>query len=238
MDLPPQLRQLRDFYYHSALTLPAEKNFIHAPALIDRPTFFTLEQLKAHLNSPTLMPSFFMLYWQGKPVDCSAAIAHKFVNEGMDLKFLNKAILEDYLSRGASLVLEGLDILNPTINAMCAAIDAARQGVFSNSVVFFSQRGGEAYRGHWDAQDVLVIHLAGEKRWRLHERQPPRLVDVNELPRDKMGKMQAEVTMRPGDALFLKAARRTRSRPWAITRCICPSTSAIARSAWTSRSTS
>src|SRR2546430_7491013 len=34
--------------------------------------------------------------------------------------------------------------------------------------VFFSQRGSEAYRGHLDTDDVLAIHLAGAKKWRLY----------------------------------------------------------------------
>lgn len=205
MELPPQLRQLRDFYYKTALSLPPDRDFVHQPGLVDRPGFFTLATLRTHINNPVLMPDFFALYWQGKQVDCSVALAHKFVKPGADLKFLNKGILEDYLSRGASLVLEGVDILDPSVNALCASIDAGRECVFSNCVVFFSQRGNEAYRGHRDMQDVLAIHLAGEKRWRIHGRQPPRMVELDDLPRERMGKLQAEIVMRPGDALFMKS---------------------------------
>jgi Cupin superfamily protein len=204
MELPPQLRELRDFYYKVALKLPAEKAFVHAARVIERPTFFTLEHLKAHLNSPMLMPDYFALYWQGKRVDCASAVARKVV-QGVDVPFLNKGILEDYLSHGASLVLEGLDILEPTINEMCAAIDAVHECVFSNCVAFFSQKGNEAYRGHRDTDDVLVVHLAGEKKWRIHERQAPRWVELFDLPPESMGSLQAEVLMRPGDALFIRS---------------------------------
>lgn len=203
MELPPQLRALRDFYYKTALKLPADKDFVHAPGLMSRPTFFTLENLKAHLNSPMLMPCYFTLYWQGDRVDCSSAVAHKVV-QGVEVNFLNKAILEDYLSRGASIVLEGLDVLDPTINAMCGAIDAAGECVFSNSVVFFSQKGSEAYRGHFDTDDVLVVHLAGQKKWQIHARQPRRWTD-QWLPPEKIGKLQAEVMMNPGDALYVRS---------------------------------
>lgn len=205
MELSPQLRKLRDFYYQTALSLPANKDFIHAPGLIERPAFFTLEHLKAHLNNPMLTPCFFALFWQGgKRVDCTPAIAHKIV-QGVKVEFLNKAFIEDYLSRGASLVLEGLDILDPSINALCRAIDAPHGCVFSNSVVFFSQKGNEAYYGHVDSDDVLVIHLAGQKRWRVHERQSRRWVNLSNLSPEQMGKVQAEVIMNPGDALFMKS---------------------------------
>ena len=209
MELSPQLRALRDFYYKTAKKLPDGQDFVHAPGLIRNPAFFTLEHLKTHLNNPLLMPGWFKLFWQGQAVDCAPAVGHKVI-QGAEVPFLNKGILEQYLSRGASLVLEGLDLLEPQINAMCAAIDHAGASenttVFSNSVVFFSQAaGGEAYRGHLDTSDVLVVHLAGAKRWKIHQRQQPRWVDLNELDAAHMGPVQADIVMRPGDALFMKS---------------------------------
>ena len=177
MELSPQLRQLRDFYYKTALKLPADQDFVHAKGLIDKPAFFTLEQLQAHLNNPLLLPTYFKMYWQGKEVDCAAAVGHKVI-QASEAPFLNKGILQDYLANGASMVLEGIDILDPQINAMCGAIDAANECVLSNSVVFFSQTsGGEAYRGHLDTADVLVVQLAGHKKWFVHQRQSPRWID-------------------------------------------------------------
>lgn len=209
MELSPQLRALRDFYYKTAKKLPDGQDFVHAPGLIRNPAFFTLEHLKTHLNNPLLMPGWFKLFWQGQAVDCAPAVGHKVI-QGAEVPFLNKSILEQYLSRGASLVLEGIDLLEPQINAMCGAIDQAGQKenttVFSNSVVFFSQAaGGEAYRGHLDTSDVLVVHLAGAKRWKIHQRQPPRWVELNELDAAHMGPVQADFVMRPGDALFMKS---------------------------------
>ena len=204
MELSPQLRQLRDFYYKTALKLASEQSMAHAPGLIDRPAFFTLEHLKQQLNNPLLMPGWFTLFWQGKQVDCRAALAHKVIQTA-EVEFLNKAIIEEYLSHGASLVLEGLDILDPMINAMCGAIDAPHECVFSNAVAFFSQQGNEAYRGHFDSDDVLVIQLAGSKNWRIHERQAPRRVDASEMTPAQMGLLQAELTMHAGDALYLRS---------------------------------
>ena len=203
MELSPQLRLLRDFYYKTALKRPAETNMVHAPGLIDRPAFFTMEHLQRYLNEPMLMPSWFLLLWQGKRVDCTPAVGNKII-QGNEVPFLNKGIIQEYLSHGAALVLEGIDLLDPVINAMCGAIDAPHASVFSNSVVFFSQKGQEAYRGHIDTDDVLVIHLAGQKKWRIYERLPTRRVNLDELPPEQMGKLQAEIVMNPGDALFLR----------------------------------
>ena len=59
-------------------------------------------------------------------------------------------------------VLEGLDILEPDINAFAASLDRAHAATFCNATAFYLQYGNEAYRGHLDTDDVLVIHVAGE----------------------------------------------------------------------------
>jgi ribosomal protein L16 Arg81 hydroxylase len=200
----PQLTTLLTFLTETAWKLPEDRDFWHQKGLIGTPAFFTLQDLKAYVNSPMLMPSYFSLIYQGKHVDCKPAIASKVVQR-VHIEFLNRGVLEDYLSRGAALVAEGLDIVFPQINEFCAAIDAARPGVLSNPLVFFSQRGTEAYRGHFDADDVLVMHLAGQKKWRLHARQAPRRVEMGELSPEKMGPLRKEITLNPGDALYLKA---------------------------------
>ncbi|MBL8386136.1 MAG: hypothetical protein JNM90_23840 [Burkholderiales bacterium] len=205
MELSPQLRQLRDFYYKTGLKLPPEKDFVRGERVIDRPAFFTLEHLRTHLNNPLLRPEYFKIYWQGKVVDCSRAMGHKVV-QGDELPFLNKGIIEEYLANGAAVVLEAIDIFEPMINAMCAAIDAAGEAVLSNSVAFFSQaKGGEAYRGHVDTADVLVVQLAGRKRWFVHERQKPRWIDLHEMEPPAMGPVQAEFVMEPGDVIYLRS---------------------------------
>ena len=204
MELSPELRALRDFYYKSGLKLAPERDFVRGEKVLDKPAFFTLEHLRRHLNNPLLTPDFFKLYWQGKPVDCSRAMGHKVV-QGAELPFLNKGIIEEYLANGAAVVLEAIDLFEPMVNAMCAAIDNAGEILLSNSVAFLSQaKGGEAYRGHVDTADVLVVQLAGRKKWYVHERQKTRWVNLNELDPAAMGPVQAEFVMQPGDVIYLR----------------------------------
>jgi len=200
----PQLKSLLAFLTETAWKLPEARDYWHQKGLIGAPEFFTLKDLKAYVNSPMLMPEYFSLIYQGKRIDCTPAIAHKVVQR-VHIQFLNRGMLEDYLARGAALVLEGLDIAFPEINAFCAAIDDAKANVLSNAVVFFSQRGAEAYRGHRDSDDVLVVHLAGQKTWHLHARQAPRRVELGEMTPEQMGPLRGEVTMNPGDAMFIRA---------------------------------
>src|SRR6202012_1695838 len=95
--------------------------------------------------------------------------------------------------------------LQPDINAFCGALDSPHDCVMSNAVAFFSQKGNEAYRGHLDLDDVVVIQLAGRKRWRIYERQAPRRTEMFDLPPEKMGKLVAEFEALPGDALYMRS---------------------------------
>ena len=203
-ELPPQLRVVRDFFFKQALSLPAERSHLFQPGLIKDQAIFRLEELRKHLNNPFLRLEFLQIVDQGKLVDTQPARCVKMVQR-RPIEFVNRRVLQEYLEKGAACLLEGVDILEPQVGLLAATLDRAHACTFSNAVVFFSQRGSEAYRGHIDADDVLAIHLAGAKKWRLHARQPPRRSHLVELERQEMGPVEAEIVMRPGDALFLRS---------------------------------
>jgi len=125
--------------------------------------------------------------------------------QNKELLFMDKELINEHLSRGAAVLLEGLDILEPAINAFAAKLDVSLPCALTNCVAFFSQRGNEAYEGHCDVDDVLVIQLEGEKRWRIFETQQRRYVDNGSLSKERMGRQLSEVVMRPGDGLYLRA---------------------------------
>jgi len=103
------------------------------------------------------------------------------------------------------VVLEGLDILDPRINALLTRIDESFPCVMSNCVAFFSQRDNEAYQGHCDTDDVLVFQLEGRKTWQLYEPQQRRYLGVSDQSDEQLGPVKEEITMRPGDALYVRA---------------------------------
>jgi Cupin superfamily protein len=203
-ELPPQLRLVRDFFFKQAASLPPERSHLHQPGLVKDQTIFRLEDLRKHLNNPFLHLEFLQIVDRGKLVDMQSARCVKVVQR-RPIEFVNRRVLQEHLERGAACLLEGVDILEPQVNLLAATLDRAHSCTFSNAVVFFSQRGNEAYRGHIDTDDVLAIHLAGAKKWRLHARQAPRRSHLVELDRAEMGPVEAEIVMRPGDALFLRS---------------------------------
>ena len=200
--LHPDLEQLLAFYVQQRSKPP--QAFSHAPGLIGSPSFFSVGALQTHLNNPLLTPNWIALVAGGEFVPLEAAGLHKVVQD-KPLFFMDKSVVEESLKRGAAVLLEGLDILDPGINAFAAKLDEALPCALCHSVAFFSQRGNEAYKGHSDLDDVLVVHLEGEKRWHLFEPHQRKLRNKGGLASQQMGKPLAQVTMRPGDALYLRA---------------------------------
>jgi len=203
-ELPPQLRLVRDFFFKQASSLPPERSYLHRPGLIENQTIFSLEDLRKHLNNPFLHLEFLQIVDRGKLVDLQNARCVKLVQR-RPIEFVNRRVLQQHLENGAAFLLEGVDILEPQISLLAASLDRAHACTFSNAVVFFSQRGNEAYRGHVDTDDVLAIHLGGAKKWRIYRRQPPRRSNLVELGEAEMGPLETEIVMRPGDVLFLRS---------------------------------
>ena len=201
--LSPVQRRIRDFYFKEGLSAPPDITHVHRVSLVPDQQLFSLEHLRRHLNNPLLDLNYLNLFQAGKPVDLSEANLYKLVQK-RKIGFVDRRVLQQHLERGAACVLEGLDILEPEINTLATALDRGRVATFSNATAFFSQRGNEAYRGHVDTDDVLVIHVAGEKRWSLHRRQAPRRIDLADLESAQMGPVEAEVVMRPGDVMYLR----------------------------------
>lgn len=203
MELSPVQRRIRDFYFKEGLGAPPEISHVHRAGLVPDQRLFTLNHLRRHLNNPLLDLNYLNLFQAGKPVDLASARVYKLVQK-RKIEFVDHRVLQRHLEQGAACVLEGVDILEPEVNKLAASLDRAHTATFSNATVFFSQRGNEAYRGHLDSDDVLVIHLAGEKRWRLHRRQAPRRVNLGDLGEAQMGPVETDVVMRPGDVLYLR----------------------------------
>lgn len=201
MPLHPELEQVLKFYNAQRAAPPAV--FAHASGYLPAVTFFGLASLQRHLSNPLLTPEWLNLFADGNSLSLDSAVVEKRV-QNKPLKFIDKSAIDGHLARGGALVLEGLDILEPAINDFIAKIDAALPCSLSNCVAFMSQRGGEAYRGHCDCDDVLVIQIEGRKRWHIYAPQVRRYVG-NVMDERGLGPQVAEVVMEPGDVLYVRA---------------------------------
>ena len=115
----------------------------------------------------------------------------------------------ELLRRGASLVLNNIETLHPGVLAVAEAI-AGRIGAKVSANLYCSWQSRQAFDSHYDRHDVYALHIAGEKTWRVYEGrmdnpiEHPAFYGVPQVEMDRLkGRVAAEVTMRPGDLLYL-----------------------------------
>jgi len=200
--LHKELQLLLDFYHQQRQKLPPA--FSYGAGVINNPSFFTVADLQRHLNNPLLQPEWVYAKLDGKRVELEKSCFYKSV-QAKQLNFMDKEVLSNEINKGAAIVLEGIDILDPGINEFVARLDESLPCVLANAEVFFSQQDNEAYEGHCDADDVLVVQLAGKKTWQLFHPQQRRYANIQNLSDQKLGPVMQEISMRPGDALYLRA---------------------------------
>ena len=200
--LHKELQSLLDFYLKQRQNLP--EAFTYKAGVINKPTFFTVADLQRHLNNPLMQPEWLYLKQNGVRVELEKFCFYKTV-QNKQLNFIDKDVINNEINKGAAVVLEGVDLLDAGINDFVTRLDESLPCVLSNAEVFFSQQDNEAYEAHCDADDVLVVQLAGKKTWNLYAPQQRRYANIQKLSDQQLGPVTQELTMRPGDALYLRA---------------------------------
>lgn len=114
--------------------------FVFANAQVDPLGLFSKHRLLDLLNNPLLTPEWLQVVLNGKALDFEKNFIWKSV-QGKQLKFLDKRPLIEALSGRASLVLEGLDILDAELGILVSEIDQLFPCVLSHCEAFWS-RGG------------------------------------------------------------------------------------------------
>ncbi len=119
------------------------------------------------------------------------------------------ARVRDLMRQGASIVCNDVDTLNSGLAATASALEEALEAkVQANLYCSWQQR--QAFDSHFDTHDVYAIHVEGEKIWRVYDGRRenpiahPAFKTLGQAHHDKAkGKVKAEVTMRPGDLLYI-----------------------------------
>lgn len=200
--LHKDLQALFDFFSQQRQNLP--EAYTYKAGVIHNPSFFSVADLQRHLNNPLLQPEWLTVMQDGDPVALEKSCFAKPVQR-KQLKFIDKDAINNAIDKGAAVVLEGIDLLDSGVNEFVARLDDSLPCVLSNAEVFFSQQDNEAYDAHCDADDVLVVQLVGKKTWNLYAPQARRYSGIENLSGQQLGPVTQEFTMRPGDAIYLRA---------------------------------
>lgn len=113
------------------------------------------------------------------------------------------------LRRGAAIVLNDIETLTPGIAEICNALEARFRGR-AQANLYCSWEAHQAFDVHFDTHEVFAAHIEGEKVWRVYEGRvdhPIAHPAYKQLPREyhekHRGKVLLEVTLRPGDLLYI-----------------------------------
>jgi len=151
------------------------------------------------------------LVLDGAEVPLEAYCVPGRTREGQRVMLPVAAQLEDYLSRGATLVLDRVEDLTPAV----AALSRHLESVLGASVVcnvYCSWQAHQGFPSHNDTTDVYVLHIAGVKNWRIYS---GRALNPSahaghhyshhgpEHHARAKGQIQQELELKPGDMLYL-----------------------------------
>jgi bifunctional lysine-specific demethylase and histidyl-hydroxylase NO66 len=105
---------------------------------------------------------------------------------------------------GATIVLQALHLHWRPAAVYCRALEATL-GCPAQANAYFTPAAARGFDVHHDTHDVLVLQVAGSKRWRWYE--PVRELALKSqkwsAEQDEPGPPVADVTLEPGDTLYL-----------------------------------
>jgi len=117
--------------------------------------------------------------------------------------------VQEWVRKGASVVLNDVDSLTPGLAAVSHAIESAGLGK-AQANVYISWQSHKAFPAHYDTHEVWAVQVEGEKYWNLWEGRadypiahPAFRNQAQEHHEQAKGKLRAKVLMQPGDLLYL-----------------------------------
>ncbi len=116
--------------------------------------------------------------------------------------------VQDWIAKGASVILNDIDALAPGVRALANDLQSATGGR-SQANLYFSMHQHKAFGPHCDVHEVFAVHCAGEKTWNIYEARDdapvnhPAFKPSDEERARRAGKVVAQVEMKPGDLLYI-----------------------------------
>ena len=125
---------------------------------------------------------------------------------GDDGSVADLATVRARFDEGCSVRLSWPQRHSDPVWAMLALLEE-RFGCGAGANVYHTPAGCQGFAPHWDDINAFVLQLEGEKSWRLYAPRSeaevlPRFSSPN-LAQEELGDLIAQVTLRPGDLLYL-----------------------------------
>ncbi|MGF1594867.1 MAG: JmjC domain-containing protein [Kiloniellaceae bacterium] len=117
-------------------------------------------------------------------------------------------LVQDWIGKGASVILNDIDALAPGVRALANELQEATGGR-SQANLYFSMAQRQAFGPHCDVHEVFAVHCHGEKVWNIYENREDTPINhpsfqFGDKERERRaGKVAEQVRMQPGDLLYI-----------------------------------
>lgn len=180
------------------------RHYKHFPGAVECPTaLMSWDALNDILATHRMDPPRFRLSADGEMLPQHRYASPVTTRRHTVWHRLNPAEMHARLAEGASLVLDAVDELHRPVEQAAMEIEACLKTVVQANL-YASWTPREGFGTHWDDHDVVVVQVAGRKRWKLYgtTRVAPMHTDT-EFPDPPPSEPIAELVLRPGDVLYL-----------------------------------
>ncbi len=183
---------------------------IHVPGKPDKFSgVMSWPKLNELLELDIWTQSSLKLFLDRRPVPVEAYCQAKIGRNHQHVVAPVAAKVRELIGRGASVVLDEVETLNPGLRALARILEIEMSAAVGMNL-YCSFRERQAFASHYDNHDVWVCHVEGEKLWRIYENQAefpiehPSFKGVPQAQFDQAkGKVAYELVLKPGDLLYL-----------------------------------
>ncbi|MBW3595557.1 MAG: cupin domain-containing protein [Actinobacteria bacterium] len=145
-----------------------------------------------HLITDTVLPAAaFRLVRDGSPIPVKG-YTKTFGNRDDTIRVADPALVFDWFSQGATIILESLHAFSPALRDFCRELERElRRGTQVNA--YITPPGARGFSAHVDSHDVFVVQVYGAKHWFVHDRSDP----------DAIGDPLIDRDLEVGDCLYI-----------------------------------
>ncbi len=174
----------------------------HLNGLLDQSTLWTARSLELALHGKVLEPKEYC--YSGRNREGSSSVMKPDIKR-----------VVAFVQQGATLVVDFIETLTPGVRSVAQTLESVTGAPVCCSA-FCSWDATPGYGSHFDTQNVFAAQIAGTKTWRVYE---GRMLNPAEIPgytsasfseqhhERAKGKVAHEITMTPGDLLYLPAGQ-------------------------------
>jgi len=173
--------------------------------------FFSMKNFEDLVNQSGIWtPDRFEIYLDAKKMPPHNYFS-QMSTQGPPKNKLFEMGLQQFLDRGASIVLNDIDTLTPGLKTLRKMLTDFTGGKVECNL-YYSQTNHQAFPLHFDVHDVYAFQVSGEKRWHVYEQISPYPINhINfrglgkETHEKNKGKITQDIVMQRGDFFYLPA---------------------------------